>query len=207
MILRCTAKILKLLGPDALSTSGSAIDPHDDDWYLNLLWLDGRKCVLVTQAGTLFSALAADVKVAALRSIGTFTVKLIERELESEGLPLDVFGQLDPADVNIAKTADRSVLGCMNDMGHMCRFTVEDAGSLERCDLGALNHRLRRTILGPLGSTYPIELVLERVGDLGPCPRRFPKSPTRAGTAVPPIPELPTTPAIPSCPILQLRSF
>lgn len=174
MVLRCTAKILKLLGPNAIETAGSSNAPNSDDWYMNLLWLDGRKCLLVTHAGTMFSAFAPDVRAAALRSIGSFTTRLIEHELDSEGLPLDIFGRLDPADVRIAKTADRSVLGCMNDMGQQCRFAVEDAGGLGRCDVGAINRRLRRTILGPLGSTYPIELVLQRVGDLGALPTTDP---------------------------------
>ncbi len=167
MVLRCTAKVLKLLPPDALETARSSISPHDDDWYMNLLWLDGRKCLLVTHAGTMFSAFAPDVRVSDLRSIGSFTTRLIEHELRSEGLPLDTFGQLDLANVRIAKTASRSVLGCMNDLGRLCRFAFEEVGDLERCDIDAINRRLRRTILGPLGSTFPIELVFQRVGDLG----------------------------------------
>jgi hypothetical protein len=42
MVLRCTAKTLKLLGvrPGDLVT----VEHTDQDWYANLLWLDGRKC-------------------------------------------------------------------------------------------------------------------------------------------------------------------
>jgi hypothetical protein len=166
LVLRCTAKVLKLLGPDSLEPAGSSITPHDDDWYLNVLWLDGRKCLLVTHAGTLFSAFAPDVRVADLRLTGSFTIGLIEQALDSEGLPRDTFGRLDPANVRMTKTADRSVLGCMNDLAQHCRFAVEDAGGLEHCDVKGINRRLRRTILGPLGSNYPIELALQRVGDL-----------------------------------------
>jgi hypothetical protein len=167
MVLRCTAKILKLLAPDALGTAEASMVPSDDDWYMNLLWIDGRKCLLVTHAGTKFSAFVPDIRVAALRSLGAFTTRLIEQELESEGLPLDTSGQLVPADVRIAKTADRSVLGCINDLSQHCRFAVEATGGLERCDIGAINHRLRRMILGPLGPNFPIELVIQRVGNLG----------------------------------------
>ena len=44
MILRCTKKLLTLIGPRQL------IDypPDGEDWYANLLWLSGRKCLLVT---------------------------------------------------------------------------------------------------------------------------------------------------------------
>jgi hypothetical protein len=60
MILRCTAKMLTLLGagPAALVTA----PPSADDWYLNLLWIDRRKCLLLTHAGTLFPVFVADVR-------------------------------------------------------------------------------------------------------------------------------------------------
>jgi hypothetical protein len=42
----------------------SAVAPATaEDWYLNLLWIDRRKCVLLTHAGTLFSVFRAGVSV------------------------------------------------------------------------------------------------------------------------------------------------
>jgi hypothetical protein len=45
------------LGPDQLSDCA----PDGEDWYATLLWLSGRKCLLLTQAATLFTVLEADV--------------------------------------------------------------------------------------------------------------------------------------------------
>jgi len=44
--LRCTRKALALLklGADTLADP----PPSNDDWYMNLLWLDRRKCLLLT---------------------------------------------------------------------------------------------------------------------------------------------------------------
>ncbi len=53
MILRCTAKMLKLLG--ARPGDLVPVKHNDQDWYANLLWLDGRNCLLLAHAGTLFS--------------------------------------------------------------------------------------------------------------------------------------------------------
>lgn len=50
MILRCTAKMLTLLGVRA--TALPDLPPSADDWYLNLLWIERRKCLLLTHAGT-----------------------------------------------------------------------------------------------------------------------------------------------------------
>ncbi len=56
MILRCTTKARALVGVQ-------------DDWYLNLLWFDGRKCLLLAHVGTLFPVLVAIVnKANSLRS-------------------------------------------------------------------------------------------------------------------------------------------
>lgn len=54
---------------------------------MNLVWLDRRKCLLVTHAGTLFPVFVADVRAAGLRPPGPYVVRIIEAELASEGLP------------------------------------------------------------------------------------------------------------------------
>jgi hypothetical protein len=89
VILRCTGKVLKLLGarPSALSTP----DPSDDDWYLNLLWVEHRKCLLLVHAGTLFSVFASDIRKADLLPVGPAVVRLIQRELLNENLPSNMF--------------------------------------------------------------------------------------------------------------------
>jgi hypothetical protein len=72
VILRCTAKALALLGvrPAALPD----LRPSEDDWYLNLLWIERNKCLLLTHAGTLFPALTLDVRRADLRPLGSYVV-------------------------------------------------------------------------------------------------------------------------------------
>ncbi len=54
-----------------------------------------------------------------LRDPGCLVTGLISRELLREELPADTFGSPAPASVILAKTADRSILGCMNDMALM----------------------------------------------------------------------------------------
>ena len=85
----------------------------------------------------------------------------------------DTFGHLDADDVELAKTADRSVLGCMNDMAFQCELATLDARDIRRLDVARLNHRLRRTIFRPLGDSYPIELA----ADVQPATDREPPQP------------------------------
>jgi hypothetical protein len=71
--------MLTLLGarPRDLET----IEPSDGDWYANLLWLDGRKCLLLAHAGTLFSVFVPDIRKAELVPIGPSVVRFIHKEL------------------------------------------------------------------------------------------------------------------------------
>ena len=64
----------------------------------------------------------------------------------------------------IAKTADRSVLGCMNDMAFHCEVAITDSGGLARTDLAALNQSLRRNINSARRYQLPIELTVKRLG-------------------------------------------
>jgi hypothetical protein len=84
---RCTKKMLDLLGGRSITLS--ELTPTDEDWYLNLLWIDRQKCLLLTHAGTLFSVFRAGVHRADLRPIGTYLVAAIETELSAENLPTD----------------------------------------------------------------------------------------------------------------------
>ena len=77
--------MLDLLGGRSLTVS--ELSPTDDDWYLNLLWINRQKCILLTHAGTLFSVFRAGVRRADLRPIGNYLVAAVESELRAENLP------------------------------------------------------------------------------------------------------------------------
>ncbi len=79
VILRCTSKLLAVIGPALAAKPAPA--PDAEDWYANLLWFDRRKCLLLTHAATLFSIFEANVSAPGLRATGPLVTRLIEREL------------------------------------------------------------------------------------------------------------------------------
>jgi hypothetical protein len=90
VILRCTKKLLDVIKPAGLAEDARS----PEDWYANLLWLDGRKCLLLTHVATLFTVFESDVPAAGLRDTRTTVTGLIARELAREGLPAGTFGEL-----------------------------------------------------------------------------------------------------------------
>ena len=159
VVLRCTAKLLHLL--DARHRDLVTAEHTDHDWYANLLWLDGRKCLLLAHAGALYSVFVPDIRKADLVPIGPSVVALIQQELDAEHLPLNRFGVLGP-DVKLARTQSRSVLGYMNEMARFCEYAVAESGGLARCNAGNLNRELRRELHlshNPPRYFVPIELA------------------------------------------------
>jgi hypothetical protein len=73
--------------------------------------------------------------VAELRTIQSLEAEQIEYQLKAEPLPVDALGDLRGQDLVMATTANRSVLGCMNDMASMPENFVERSGG------GAHRHR------------------------------------------------------------------
>lgn len=161
MILRCTKKLLVVLGAGRVAEPGPA--PDAGDWYASLLWSDRRKCLLLTHSGTLFSVFEAGVRAADLHATRQLVTGLVERELRREGLPPATFGDLRSQELILARTADRSVLGCMNDMAFRCEMAISDAGGLAHTDLGDLNHALHRHINSSRGYQLPVELAAQRL--------------------------------------------
>jgi uncharacterized protein DUF6933 len=97
-----------------------------------------------------------------LRATRQLVAGLIGRVLRREKLPAGTFGDLAQQEILLAKTADRSVLGCMNDMAFRCEHAIGEAGGLARTDLAELNQALRRNINSARGYRPPIELAAGR---------------------------------------------
>jgi hypothetical protein len=161
VILRCTKKLLDQLGAGGIPRVEPL--PSDEDWYLNLLWIERKKCLLLTHSGTLFSVFRPAVRQSELRQIGPLVTKMIAAELRAEDLPGETFGALDPSAVSLAKTVSRSTLGFMNEMAAHIRYHLAHVGGLDHCDISQVNRELRRTLHNRGEYVVPIELVARRL--------------------------------------------
>jgi hypothetical protein len=158
VVVRCTGKLLNLLGKHSVTLVDAATT--GDDWYANLLWVDRRKCLLIVHADTLFALFAADIRVGDLRPFERRVVDLLADALLEEGLPADALGRLEPSEVRLAKTASKQVLGVMNQMA----LEIDQAGGLWKVEVNDLNSHLRRSLHTKDGEyRVPLELVHERL--------------------------------------------
>lgn len=156
MILRCTSRLLDLIGP---KPTIAHIERSSEDWYGTVFWLEGRKCVLLVQAATLYSAVALDIRVGDLRPPGGFVFTQIVRALDRDALPRGTFGTIGPHDMRLARTLDRSVVGSMNDMVHQIRHIIDTMGGLGPCDRTEVHRLLHGMPNGARGYATPLELV------------------------------------------------
>ena len=160
LVLRSTGKLAKLLGEHPCPLE---VRPDRNEWYANLVWIDRRKCILFTHAETLFSFLVPDVLKAQIVPFPRFFATWLHLELERESLPSDTFGAIDPDDAVVAKTADRSVLGSMNELAYLSEVFILRDGGMEDFHPHELNPYLRRVPMGALKYAYPIERTMERL--------------------------------------------
>jgi hypothetical protein len=178
------------LGQGALAEVPEA-EPSES-WFANLLWFERKKCVLFTHGTTLFSFFARGLQRAQLRRLPDLFIEMLVRELAAEGLPAETFGAPSPEHLVLARTNNRQVLGCMNDLTVGIEHTVHSARGLAHVDMGELNHRLRRTILTPLyalGVRYPIDATRDFMnkepgGSSLQIPRVLPASPVAQHSSV-----------------------
>ena len=144
VVVRCTAKMLALLG--VRRSELADVEPVEDDWYANLLWIERRKCVLLTHAGTAFSLFVPDVRKADLARFGPWVEAQVISALDDEQQPRDVLGPIDGGELRVAATASRRVLGLMNDIAFNVEHFIRLRGGLAAIDAVELNRQLQRTL-------------------------------------------------------------
>jgi hypothetical protein len=112
-------------------------------WYCNLFYLDRRKCLLFTQAKTLFSFLAPGVGNTEIRNFGKLFRSCASIALASEGVSEQNLQKLiDDGPDLYAKADNRSVLGSMNDHIRTCKFYLKYRGGYDNLNFTQLGREL-----------------------------------------------------------------
>ncbi|MCA1698988.1 MAG: hypothetical protein LC790_08835 [Actinobacteria bacterium] len=108
------------------------------------------------------SLFVADIRVNDLRPFERRIVELLTGALLEERLPSDTLGRLEPNEIRLAKTANRHVLGVINQMALAIGWHVDQVGGPWNIDVDGLNRHLHRSLHTKDGDyRAPLELVHE----------------------------------------------
>ena len=146
-LIRCTQTLLKELGTLKAELVEKAQDPGLlGDWYANLFRVDRRKCILFTNARTLYAFVVPAVRKDMLRALEEFFCTHLEENLRAEGFPSGTIRLVLDAhrELQIGKTKSKSVLGSMNDYAKSYKFHVEREGGFIHSDTIGINKKLNQ---------------------------------------------------------------
>jgi hypothetical protein len=152
LTLRCTARLLKRLraGPD--ESSGPATTSLGD-WHANLLYVARKQVVLLVNDRTLLPIVVPSAPVAALakRFRESTAMVLAALGVSREHIAREVAAM---AEVRIARTNSRQILGSMTDFTSMLDAYL-NAGE----DLMTASLHLAEAPCGPIGMKSPSDVV------------------------------------------------
>ena len=164
--LRCTEKLLRAMGGAYLRQAGEDTAPEQpDDWYANLIWLDGRKCVLFTHVATRFPIVVFDTPASRLRDLSailreSYIATLDKLEVSRAHAATELLKMGHPS---LARTCNRSVLATMNEYAADIAMSVKESGGIARADATVTSLRTAESPASALGGTSPIDAVRKRL--------------------------------------------
>jgi len=166
-IIHCTKKLLNEI--EASPSGSMAPEPLSDflgPWHANLIRIERRKCLLLTNDRTLYSFLVTGVKKKDLVNFRELFALHLKMNLAKEGFgPEDIDKALEEyGEIAIAPTANRSVLGSMNDLAYQADYLVSRAGGLGKGDILTVNMMLNRIPMGAIKFDYAIEKLYKLFG-------------------------------------------
>lgn len=165
LTIRCTQKFLKELKvtPTEVEPQGGYIG----GWHADLLRIERRKCVLVTNDATLYSLFIPGLRKPEFEHFGEVFMQHLFKNLRCEGFLQNQIERVlnEYKETKIAKTNNRSVLGSMNDLKFQLEHIIWELGGLDRLDLIELNNKLNRIPMGAIKYRYSIEALKQRLAD------------------------------------------
>jgi len=155
LTIRCTRKLLKHLGAEVASERMLPTN-RLGDWYANLLFTRSARLIICVSERSLLSVFVE------ARDPTSFIPRFQERVLSGlrrMGAASDVVDceARAMAQIRIGATASRRVLGSLNDLASLARFTIEGHPDI---DLGKVAIELAETPCAPLNYESPRSVSL-----------------------------------------------
>lgn len=167
MLIRCTSKLIKEidLAKNDLVDNASQ-ESTLGEWYTNLFFFQRKKCLIFTNARTLFTFISFGVNRAQIKNLGELFREGFGKALLDEGFDGALIQRMadECRDIQFGKTNDKSVIGAMNDHVRSAKWKVCCDGGLEKCDYTRLIKKLNRTPFSTRKFAYAIEELGKTLG-------------------------------------------
>lgn len=158
-LIHCTQKLLKELAvPTVDPTQCLESTEGIGNWYANLFRVERRKCLLFTNEKTLYSFIVPKVIKKDLGRIRELFLSNLYYNFQFEEFPVESIAE-EYWDIRFAKTANRSVLGSMNELKFMYEYEVYRYGGIDKVNLLEVNDWLNRSIFGALKYRHPVDVM------------------------------------------------
>lgn len=162
---KCTQKVRDYLSlaPDELTDHEVNSESLLGDWYVNLIVIDRRKCLLFMNERTLLSFIAIGFKKSKGLKHDVYEMfidhlfnlyKLLE-------FPLDGLNQVmdDYVEYRYSKTASKKLLGNMNDLAHLYQATIAYNDGIAECNIAEIIRLMNYTPQATLNHQYPVDMA------------------------------------------------
>jgi hypothetical protein len=158
IVIRCTRKLLDRVGPPVPDPPPSTT--LLGDWYAKPFGIAQRRYIILASALSRIAVLmpGRDVANLARNFPEALSAQLLRLGVAAEAAAREVEACRDAA---IAATADRSLLGTLNDYAAMTKFQFAGGRPL---DLETQALSLSHTPLAPLGYAYPADVARQLFG-------------------------------------------
>ena len=161
-LIRCTAKLRKEMGlkKEELWEDEPKFS-YLGSWHANLIYIDGRKCILFVNDKTLFNFIVPDVSRTKIKNLNVMFKSFLQCVLSDAGFDASTKEKIDSEydSISYAKTKSKSVLGSMNDLAFHYRFHIQDAGGVHGYAIPRIIRRLNKMPMGAIEYAYPIEAL------------------------------------------------
>ena len=161
-LIRCTKKLQKEMGLKKIDISEN--EPGESylgSWHVNIIYIDGKKCLLFVNDKTLFNFIVPDITRTQIRELSEIFKSTLACVLSTEGVPEGAKAKImsEYASIKYANTNSKSVLGSMNDLAFHYKHHIQSEGGVHSYAVPSIITKLNRMPMGALKYVFPIEAL------------------------------------------------
>ena len=165
--IKCTKKLQTAMGlkPSQLSDMACS-NGKLGSWHANLIYIDGKKCVVFANDKTLFNFIATDVIKAQFKNLSSLFTDLLQSTLASEQIPQSIIALIiaEYDGIDYKKTDSRSVLGTINDLAFIYKNQIRSSGGVHSYKIPEIISQQNHMPMGALKYGQSIVALRELYG-------------------------------------------